>query len=1091
MAKGDVQPGIAVLALMTRRPPDRGRGAKVVHLELTQPAAVAAQVALADTGGRPPVTPREAARLLWNSPAAAHLDGTDDGWQSIRHIPMLLDAVRRLRALPLASWPSTRQQLLAFTVNGSQPAIKETGLAPAIRRNATIENLNDVFLILKYAAVGHRRRLGDVADVYRLARAVLGPASDLSSLDQIRAWMTAPLTVPQILARPQRQRPPSPPAPTGSAADDSDAWRDPVGPIVDLETAAARDAIATTQRLLSAIDRVGKALTLLRQLAPAVAPSDLSADPPLARPGAARSAGASRAGITGFGAGAPTASGPAVAGETYGFALGGSGRASPIAFTVDDDWLVDPDLLLSEGGSAEAVASAAVAAVGAGPAAAAHAVARLEAQRPALLARLYRPPLRRRAGTVQTRIGGNLVLIDAVQADARIRQRRAQLAGQLAEDLPQDLRARLIALHLPLEDLWFWPHVLRHAARSPSYLEPAGRCDLLLVRQTTTGYRRAEISYIENVLIGESRTREHTDRLLSREEMFAALERETEESRDLQTTDRTELAHEVNEVVQDNLRAEGHVQITSRGPTIVVADASVSFDRSTETAARTAEQYSRETIERAVRRTVERVRRETRSLFERETTEHNHHGFELDSNAPDHVNGTYQYLEQVSRAKIFWYGERELYDLLIPEPAALIWHLAVTRTDLHVPVERPDADLFASLTVDNIADLREEVIRKFGVADLPARPPEFQLLSTGFTATGNGDGAHYANSKDLQVPDGYAVESARLTVSAEVDEDGDYTPNGGVAVGGAVDLWEPDGPLQGNAGSAVRDFPFNPPLPGPSLLVAFNADNYRSLIASVTVQLRLTDEGQRAWALEAYARVADRYRQMRREYEQAVIQATAAQPEEVITLPEGSRLRLQQIVRTELQRSAIDIMRNAAVDFDLVANHWFGDATGLTAHPTTDLRALRLAEPEVRFLQQAFEWEHMSWVVYPYFWGRRTEWTRTVVQAHPDPDFAAFLDAGAARVQVPVRPGFEHLVKHFMETGEPYDGGDMPLAGEPGYVAFIDEQLTALGAPGEEVPWPPEAPREWDVIAPTSLLMVRSQAMAPLPTWSPTDGTET
>jgi hypothetical protein len=150
---------------------------------------------------------------------------------------------------------------------------------------------------------------------------------------------------------------------------------------------------------------------------------------------------------------------------------------------------------------------------------------------------------------------------------------------------------------------------------------------------------------------------------------------------------------------------------------------------------------------------------------------------------------------------------------------------------------------------------------------------------------------------------------------------------------------------------------------------------------------------------------------------------------------------------------------------------------------------MRALEPEVRFLQHAFEWEHLAWVLYPYFWGRRSEWSRTVVVSHPDPDFAAFLNAGAARVQIPVRPGFEDLVKHFMETGEVYEGDGLPKIGDPGYVKFIDEQMTSLGAPGEEIPWPPASPREWDVVAPTSLVLVRP-AQAALPTWDPETGEE-
>jgi hypothetical protein len=192
------------------------------------------------------------------------------------------------------------------------------------------------------------------------------------------------------------------------------------------------------------------------------------------------------------------------------------------------------------------------------------------------------------------------------------------------------------------------------------------------------------------------------------------------------------------------------------------------------------------------------------------------------------------------------------------------------------------------------------------------------------------------------------------------------------------------------------------------------------------------------------------------------------------------------MIRFELQRAAIGIMRNAPVNFDLI-NDYDGTVNG---YPTVDLDALSAAEPAIRFLQQAFEWEHLSWVLYRYFWGRRDTWHRTVVQTHPDPDFAAFLNAGSARLQLSVRPGFEGLVKHFMETGEVYEGKGLPRMGDPGYMPFIDEQMTSLGAPGEEVPWPVDEPREWDVVTPTPLVLVRRRAEKQLPAWDSETGDE-
>lgn len=34
--------------------------------------------------------------------------------------------------------------------------------------------------------------------------------------------------------------------------------------------------------------------------------------------------------------------------------------------------------------------------------------------------------------------------------------------------------------------------------------------------------------------------------------------------------------------------------------------------------------------------------------------------------------------------------------------------------------------------------------------------------------------------------------------------------------------------------------------------------------------------------------------------------------------------------------------------------------------------------PYVRFFEQAFEWEHMTWLAYPYFRGRKSQWAERV-----------------------------------------------------------------------------------------------------------------
>ena len=52
----------------------------------------------------------------------------------------------------------------------------------------------------------------------------------------------------------------------------------------------------------------------------------------------------------------------------------------------------------------------------------------------------------------------------------------------------------------------------------------------------------------------------------------------------------------------------------------------------------------------------------------------------------------------------------------------------------------------------------------------------------------------------------------------------------------------------------------------------------------------------------------------------------------------------------------------------------------------------------IEFFEQAFEWEQITYLFYPYFWGRKANWIMLSNQSDPDPAFMQFLQGGAARV---------------------------------------------------------------------------------------------
>ncbi len=119
----------------------------------------------------------------------------------------------------------------------------------------------------------------------------------------------------------------------------------------------------------------------------------------------------------------------------------------------------------------------------------------------------------------------------------------------------------------------------------------------------------------------------------------------------------------------------------------------------------------------------------------------------------------------------------------------------------------------------------------------------------------------------------------------------------------------------------------------------------------------------------------------------------------------------------------------------------------------------------------------MMYFFYPYYWGRKSNWLKRALMQDVDPLFAEFIKAGAARVLLSVRPGFEKAVAHYFSTGQIWNGGDLPDITSPLYVSIIDEIRERDKAPGLEV----AQGDPWEVRLPTTLVILRDKPS--LPKW--------
>jgi len=184
-------------------------------------------------------------------------------------------------------------------------------------------------------------------------------------------------------------------------------------------------------------------------------------------------------------------------------------------------------------------------------------------------------------------------------------------------------------------------------------------------------------------------------------------------------------------------------------------------------------------------------------------------------------------------------------------------------------------------------------------------------------------------------------------------------------------------------------------------------------VVSVRVWLELSAEAEAKWAAAAYQTLYDA---AHKAYAERRHMLDARRTRVAAELSQMNALTLRKLEREELMKAVLRWLFGHKVDF---APPVSGPLYGPDGRIADDgLRGPMLAHGMlVSFLHQAIEWENITYFLYPYFWTHRPTWDLRLRLRHSDPIHEAFLRAGAARVILPVRPGWETAFLTFLQTG--------------------------------------------------------------------------
>jgi hypothetical protein len=584
---------------------------------------------------------------------------------------------------------------------------------------------------------------------------------------------------------------------------------------------------------------------------------------------------------------------------------------------------------------------------------------------------------------------------------------------------------------------------------------PVGVGNLQVVRQQLIGYEAGEVSHIENILEREL-YRRSTQRTESTETTVSE-ERETIESeeRDLQTTDRNEMvAESQKEVSKQATVTSGQSSTTEYGK--LVENSKTNYARSiTDRAVNSLTQRVKE----------QRVRREQRTFAERSV-----HVVDNREGASK-VRGIYQWVDKKYKNRILTYGKRLLYDVVVPEPAAFLMNsLKLAQQPESFQLSKPPQPWVGPRDIN--ASNYMSLAQTYGVAGGIEPPPdefvetvahpETKIVAHQIESFGGKVYGCYHAAYNIQIPPGYSAVSGYI-------QRVNYDPIHAIPER-RFEFYIGEHYFARFAAGAIQNLNYSFRMNGETGQIPVTMRTFANIVHftyAIGINCKRTDKAYEKWQLKTYAAITEGYRRQLAEYEDKLAQRQAMFRAQLALT--RNYARNPSVERTELKKTFLHL---------LMSEH-FGQVHFPAPPPDAfppDPHYMKKWGAVVAFFERAFEWENMMYFYYPYFWGRKAKWGELVLIQDLDPQFEEFLKAGAARIVVPVRPGFEGALAHYHETGDVWMGEEMPDMFSDLYVSIIEEIKSRNYAPDEE-----QLLAEWEVKLPTTLVMLKEDA--DLPTW--------
>ena len=413
-------------------------------------------------------------------------------------------------------------------------------------------------------------------------------------------------------------------------------------------------------------------------------------------------------------------------------------------------------------------------------------------------------------------------------------------------------------------------------------------------------------------------------------------------------------------------------------------------------------------------------------------------------------------------AQIYNYGKRMIFEFIVPEPAAFYGY-----AQSHQPkaVITPPPPLPAGLTHKQITEFNYDgYIRDYQIQGCTPPPPPSKVVCATLSSDAKiDDGTPLSkSSKDLVVPDGYVCDSLAFSLSFVHASYPQFRLS--VGVDNPVWGWHTTG-----AGREKIDWAAGTPAKFDGI-IPISIDIYDvnswprecgGLVSSHRRVLRL-------WQIHTFEKITAAYQALKATYDQQVAQQQTQQG--VVIHGQNPGIN-RQIEKGELKKSCVKLLMDTWQFGTFNAMKQIADNP-----PDFDIHQAVAEGKTSQFFEQAFEWENITYLFYPYFWGRQSQWISKLNTYDEDPLFTQFLQAGAARIVVPVHPRLRRCGDVFPR--EQWGHLEWWLAATP---QRSHVHLTSRRARGQYDDLANAVPEgdPWQVILPTTLVSLQKDSTLP------------